>query len=145
MYTKQEVIKLLQQKYFIKYYQDEDSFLVNSDENTFIHAIFNSTDNTTYKRTPLFKNLQHENLSGFVLNYITIPFETLVQYDGLKSLLNEQFIQLYYYQKEYNEAVEYNSVRQNIRQLIQKAIRKSITRYMPADTNLWKVEYEDEE
>ena len=141
MYTKQEVIRLLQQKYFIKYYQDEDSFLVNSDENTFIHAIFDSTDNTTYKRTPLFK----ESMSGFVLNYITIPFETLVQYDGLKSLLNEQFIQLYYYQKEYNEAVEYNSVRQNIRQLIQKAIRKSITRYMPADTNLWKVEYEDED
>ena len=44
MYTKSEVIKLLQQKYFIKYYQNEDSFLVNSDENTFIHAVFNSTD-----------------------------------------------------------------------------------------------------
>lgn len=142
MYTKQEVIKLLQNKYFIRYYQDEDSFLVNSDENTFIHAVFDSTDNTVYKRTPLFKNLQKNNLSGFVLNYITIPFDILIQYEGIK-LLQEK--QLYYYEKEYNEATKYNSIRQNIRQLIQKAIRKSITRYMPADTNLWKVEYQDEQ
>lgn len=143
-YTKQEAIKLLEQKYFIKYYQDEDSFLVNSDQNTFIHAIFGSTDNTTFKKTPLYKNLQQNNLSGFVLNYITIPFQTLIEYQGLKMLLNDQFQELYYYQKELNEANEYNGVRQNIRQLIQKAIRKSIIRYMPADTNLWKVEYQDQ-
>lgn len=143
-YTKKEVIKLIEQKYNIRYYQDEDSFLVNNEQNAFIHAVFDSEWNTTYKRTPLFKNLEHNNLSGFILNYIIVPFQTMIQQEKMDKEINDQFEEVYFYKKQKYEAEEYNETRQNIRQLIQKAIRKSIIRYMPADTNLWKVEYQDE-
>ena len=95
------------------------------------------------KQNPSFKYNEDQDVFIILDPAGEVSFEDYIN-KKYEKVLTQDFEQKYYNITQKNEADQYNSVRQNIRQLIQKAIRKSIIRYMPADTNLWKVEYQDQ-
>lgn len=149
-YTKSQIIDILIKKYNLFYNENKDAFLTASKQNLFVKTHFDvdknkiRNNNTIYNDTPLFKPLS-DKLSGFVLYNNYISFDYLIEQQKLITYFDKEKNEiLYYYQFEKTNNDQYNEIRQNIRNLLEQAIRDSITKYMPADTTLWKIKYSGE-
>jgi hypothetical protein len=53
----------------------------------------------------------------------------------------DEEVNLYYLKSEEENRIKINKVKADMRKLLEDAIRNSVKRYMPANTNLWKIIY----
>lgn len=124
-YKKAELISILEtDNYYhqnFRYIENEDKFYLNID----------------------LTNQKLNNLLNFNMNLpniTSISFNDMYSMSGWGKTLYEK-VEVYYKLDEEYVISQKNKMRKNMRDLLETAIRNSVTKYMPVDTTLWKIIY----
>lgn len=131
-YSKQELIQYLCAKNSVYFDNIEDTFFKlnwNSPlpkENTDLEEPTLSNDNVLFK---------------LVDKCEIIPFNEYIYLNGFIETVLADNSRVYYNKNDKQTDDNTNNIRQNIRNILEEAIRKSLKQYMPAETQLWKIFY----
>lgn len=125
-----------------KYYTQD--FVLNDiekylNENNDINYMYDNNNDKFYKFNQ--DQMLRQKLAFKMLN----TADNIVDFNEVANAISgwvfDEEVNLYYLKSEDENRIKINKVKADMRKLLEDAIRNSVKRYMPANTNLWKIIY----
>lgn len=143
--TKKKLIDKITSEYVLT--TDKRIILKDDTSNELVFALYyNDKNNYFYAQLPDQHSQLNSKLPGELplklLNNYIISFDDLIQEINWKIVYDTNNKYKYAYNiTEYNQIINRNKVKNEMRELLETAIKKSVSKYMPVETTLWKIIY----